>query len=203
MCEADYIAYYGDEYEVLQAVEEKLRRKIDSIEEEYEESPDQPIVHYKTRIKKPDSLMAKLEERGYGTSYEDALAAGFHDIVGGRIVCAFTDDIYTVKKHFLDDPMYRIVAEKDYIARPKESGYRSLHLIMEIESGIGRGMLVEVQIRTSAMDFWSTLEHRVRYKRDMPDERALKDELKRCADTIASLDIDMRAIRDIIRESGA
>lgn len=91
--------------------------------------------------------------------------------------------------------------EKDYYAYPKPNGYRSYHILLKIADGAGKGCRAEIQVRTIANDFWATLEHQIKYKKDMPNEKLIRSELKRCADEIASVDLSMQTIRDIIREN--
>lgn len=192
--------YYSSDYDMLVAVRNRLEDNIEGFVLTHDSDDDtRPVVYKKSRIKEPGSLDRKLAGRGLATGYASAKEAGMHDIVGARVVCAFIDDVYSVAAWLIRRPEYDVVETKDYIAYPKENGYRSLHVIMRVASGIGEGMLIEVQLRTIAMDFWSTLEHKVRYKKDIPNDAMIRRELKRCADEIASVDMDMQAIRDSIR----
>lgn len=195
--------YYGPDYGMLVAIRNRLVGNIEAFILTHE-APDgeRPVVYHQARIKSPESLDAKLARRGFvGSGYKEAVAAGMHDIVGARVVCAFVDDVYSVASWLMSCPDYELVETKDYIAYPKPNGYRSLHLILRIASGVGAGMLVEVQLRTIAMDTWSTLEHKIKYKKDIPNEAMMRRELKRCADEMASVDLDMQALRDAIRTS--
>lgn len=197
-----YEEYYEGDYGTLVAVKNRLDDNIEGFILTHDMSDDtRPVIYKRSRIKTPDSLDAKLEKRGLRPGYESAKRNEIHDIVGARVVCAFIDDVYSVAAWLMKCPEYEMVQTKDYIAYPKENGYRSLHLIMRITSGIGQGMLIEVQLRTIAMDFWSTLEHKVKYKKEIPNEDMIRKELKRCADEIASVDMDMQSIRDAIRNS--
>lgn len=192
--------YYGTSYGILMAVQSRLVDNIKGFILTHEGIDDtKSVVYYSSRIKSPESLDAKLRKCGLPEGYESALAAEMHDIVGARVVCAFNDDVYSVAAWLMKCPEYVAVNVKDYIAYPKPNGYRSLHLILKIASGMGQGMLIEIQLRTIAMDFWSTLEHKVKYKKDIPNADLMLRELKRCADEIASVDLNMQSIRDLIR----
>lgn len=196
--------YYGGDYGIIVAVKNRLEDNIEGFILTHDTDDDtKPVIYKRSRIKSPESLDAKLVKHGLPTGYASAKESGMHDIVGARVVCAFIDDVYSVAAWLMKCPEYEMVQTKDYIAYPKENGYRSLHVIMRIASGIGTGMLVEVQLRTIAMDFWSTLEHKVRYKKTIPNDAMMRRELKRCADEIASVDMDMQSIRDAIRVSEA
>lgn len=199
MTDADY---YGPDNGILVAVKNRLDDNIEGFILTHDMSDDtKPVVYHRSRIKSPESLDAKLIRYGYKPGYASARKHELHDIVGARVVCAFIDDVYSVAAWLMKCPEYEMVQTKDYIAYPKDNGYRSLHIIMRIVSGIGQGMLIEVQLRTIAMDFWSTLEHKVKYKKEIPNEDMIRRELKRCADEIASVDMDMQSIRDVIRNA--
>lgn len=194
--------FYGEYYNDILLGMSHICSDIENIIKDTESSDDlKPIVYYTKRIKSPDSLIDKLENRGINKDIRSALDNGINDIIGTRIVCAFNDDVYKIADILKSNSDYSIINEKDYIRYPKPNGYRSLHLIMRIEDGDGKGLPVEVQLRSIAMDFWSTIEHKVRYKKATGTHRdeMLKEELKRCADEIASMDISMSTIRDFIR----
>lgn len=164
-----------------------------------------PIETIKTRLKSPESILEKLHRKSLpmtAFSVENAL----YDIAGIRVVCPFIDDIYLLANCLLAQDDVKLVEKKDYIEHPKENGYRSLHLIIEIPIFLyneKRMMKVEVQLRTIAMDFWASLEHRIRYKKDIDEElaEALSSELKDCAETSAQLDLRMEKIKNRIQES--
>lgn len=157
----------------------------------------EPVLYCKSRIKRPESMMRKLESRGLPTDSATALST-MHDAVGARVVCSFLDDVYRIAGWLGSHPALEVAQTKDYIARPKPNGYRSLHLIVEIVSGPGSGTTAEVQLRTIALDFWAALEHQLKYKRSIPHERTIRGELKRCSDEIASVDVSMQTLRDLI-----
>ena len=124
-----------------------------------------------------------------------------NDIAGIRIVCSFIDDIYALAKMIAKQDDITVVAVKDYINKPKENGYRSYHMIVEIPvffSDKKQNLRVEIQIRTIAMDFWASLEHQLKYKKNIEEEEKIINELKECATLISYTDIKMQEIRDKI-----
>ena len=121
-----------------------------------------------------------------------AALAHLRDTVGVRVICAFQDDVYQMARWLEERPAFAVLQTKDYISRPKENGYRSYHLILGILDGPGKGATVEVQLRTIATDCWASLEHQIKYKRQVPHEGLVREELKRCADEIASVDLPWR-----------
>lgn len=159
-----------------------------------------PIETIKYRIKKPQSIAQKLIKNGYEVSI-DSVSKNLNDVAGVRVICSFIDDIYTIAKMLTNQDDIHLVQVKDYIKNPKENGYRSYHMIIEIPvffSDRKKHMRVEVQIRTIAMDFWATLEHQVRYKKDIPDSLEMYERLKKCADVIAATDVEMQDIAEKI-----
>lgn len=156
-----------------------------------------PIIYCCSRIKSPESMNRKLSS--YGLLQNGATAIEkMYDAVGIRIVCAFTEDVYNIVEFLKQHPDITVIKEKDYIAYPKENGYRSYHLKLRLQIN---NIPAEIQVRTIATDFWATLEHQLKYKKDIPHEDLIRSELKRCADEIASVDLSMQTLRDIIRTS--
>ncbi len=158
-----------------------------------------PIDTIKTRLKSPESIIEKLQRRGLPLTL-DSIVANLNDIAGVRVICPFEEDIYALAEVLLLQDDTTLIERKDYIAKPKGNGYRSLHLIVEtpIFTPEGKHMVrAEVQLRTIAMEFWANLEHRLRYKQGLDDEllQDLANELRDCADSAASLDKRMGAIR--------
>jgi putative GTP pyrophosphokinase len=159
-----------------------------------------PIEHFKGRIKSPESIAGKLSKMNVDLTAENAKKYLF-DIAGIRIVCSYSKDIYGLVDILKALPEVTVLKEKDYVGNPKPSGYRSFHLILEISvfySGKTVPIPVEIQIRTGAMDFWATLEHKVRYKYKEMIPQHLCDELVTCANKISELDDRMFLIHDII-----
>ena len=161
-----------------------------------------PIEYIKSRIKSPESIVKKLKKNGYESSIQN-MVNYVNDIAGIRIVCSFTSDIYRMAEMIGKQNDLTVVSIKDYIKNPKPSGYRSLHLIVEVPIFLQnekRAMKVEVQLRTIAMDFWASLEHKLRYKKNIPPQEAelLAKELMDCACISSSLDLRMQKVRDRI-----
>ena len=165
-----------------------------------------PIETIKTRLKTPKSIIEKIDRIGVPLSVEN-IEHKLSDVAGVRVICSFVDDIYRLADMLaLQDDVY-ILRTKDYIKNPKSSGYRSLHLIVEVPIFLSqekRFMRVEVQLRTIAMDFWASLEHKLRYKKDIPQEHAqeIARQLIECAETVSKTDQQMLDIRRQIEESG-
>ena len=155
-----------------------------------------PIETIKTRLKSPESIIEKLHRKKVPFSAE-MIESNLNDIAGVRVICAFPEDIYLISDCFLAQDDIGLIQKKDYIKNPKENGYRSLHLIVEVPIFLHdekRYMKVEVQLRTIAMDFWASLEHRIHYKKGQAHKR-LRDELRECAEVSAALDLRMQDIR--------
>lgn len=158
-----------------------------------------PIESIKTRVKSMDSIIKKIRRKNIALTLED-IERNINDIAGVRVVCSFLDDIYTLADCLLQQDDIRLIEKKDYITNPKPSGYRSLHLIVAVPIFLEnekREMKVEVQLRTIAMDFWASLEHKVRYKKNIPSSESelLAEELTECARISADLDERMQNIR--------
>lgn len=162
--------------------------------------------HFISRIKEGDSMRDKCRRKGLPETARSALK-DIRDSIGVRIVCGFVDDIYKTVAVIKAIPGVSIYNEKDYIHNAKPNGYRSYHLILEIETpypdvlGNARGTyFVEVQLRTIAQDSWASLEHQMKYKHDIKNPEMITRELKRCADELASCDLTMQTIRNLIQE---
>ena len=155
-----------------------------------------PIETIKSRLKSAESIIEKTQRKKIPCDMK-AIEKEMSDIAGIRVICAFPEDIYLIAEYFLRQDDIFLIRKKDYISEPKANGYRSLHLIVETPIFLHdqkRMMKVEVQLRTIAMDFWASLEHRIYYKKGQ-DDRELRRELKECAEVSAALDLRMQAIR--------
>lgn len=180
--------------EVLQDMEKNITLLRDRIMSEYGMDP---IEHFLARIKSEDSMREKCRRLGLPETEESALET-INDAIGIRIVCAFLDDVYTIREYLTGLPGYSVIREKDYIRNAKPNGYRSYHMIMRSESGF----YIEIQLRTISMDTWAALEHHMRYKKNISGNTELiSRELKRCADELASTDVSMQAIKQMIFEN--
>lgn len=189
--------YYGGYYDRLVEAREALELLFGEMEYELlNKNGRNPIEYIKARIKTPASMEEKLARLN-----KDGLRLGAQDLFDGcgtRLVCTFIDDCYTIKSWLAARPDLILVAEKDYIRHPKPSGYRSYHLQVRVRTDIGQWINAEIQIRTISMDCWATLEHHLRYKKHLLNESMMASELKRCADELASTDINLMIIRDRI-----
>ena len=164
-----------------------------------------PIEHIKTRIKTPESIVKKLRRYGYEISIEN-MVKYINDIAGVRLICSFTSDIYRLAEMIGNQSDLKVLSIKDYIKNPKESGYKSYHMLVSVPIFLSDSVVdtkVEIQIRTIAMDFWASLEHKMRYKKSIPAEQMkyLQDELYDCAEQSAALDKRMQSIRNLIAEN--
>ena len=163
-----------------------------------------PIETIKTRVKSIDSIMRKMIRKNITPSL-DEISAKMLDIAGARVICSFQRDVYLMADHLLQQDDVTLIHRKDYIENPKENGYRSLHLIVSVPIYTEKGkkeIPVEVQLRTIAMDFWASLEHKIRYKKNIPEE--LRDELAMCltgcAERSHQLDVDFQNVYERMME---
>ena len=162
-----------------------------------------PIESIKTRLKNVDSIRHKLTKKYDCKMTPQNIWDNLNDVAGIRVVCSFIDDIYMLADCLTSQDDVKVIAKKDYIKNPKENGYRSLHLIIEVPIFLcneKRCVKAEVQFRTIAMESWAKLEHRMRYKKELRDDllEATHDKLLECAELSTLLDLKMQDIRDII-----
>ncbi|SDY73149.1 GTP pyrophosphokinase [Tindallia californiensis] len=176
---------------------QEVSTKIDILKQEFQYVHSyNPIEHVKSRLKTPQSIIGKAKRKNYDLTIE-SIRENIRDIAGIRIVCAFTSDIYRVAGMVMQQKDLTVVDYKDYIDAPKSNGYQSLHLVIQVPvfmSDRVEQVYVELQIRTIAMDFWASLEHKIYYKYDKDVPQKLRDDLKEAADTIACLDKKMEKI---------
>ena len=187
------MAYYRC---AIMEVETKFKVLNEQFSLEYDRNP---IESVKSRLKSLDGIVKKVRRKNIPLTME-AIEENINDIAGIRVVCSFPEDIYLLAKCLLQQDDIRLIEKKDYIKNPKENGYRSLHLIVAVPIFLQnekREMKVEVQLRTIAMDFWASLEHKVRYKKNIPADETerLAQELTECAEISAELDQRMQDIR--------
>ena len=181
----------------------EIETKFKVLNQEYSLQYDKnPIESIKTRVKSYDSLLRKIRKKDIPLTL-DSIEKNITDIAGVRVICYFPDDIYEIAESFLKQDDITLIEKKDYIQNPKPSGYRSLHLIVQVPiflQNTKKLVTVEVQLRTIAMDFWASLEHKMRYKKNIsPDQvKFLQDELSDCARQSAALDERMQNIRNVI-----
>ncbi len=179
----------------------EIETKFKVLNEEFSLEYDRnPIESIKSRIKSNESLAKKVRDKNIPLNIE-AIEENIHDIAGVRVVCSFPEDIYMLADCLLKQDDITLIEKKDYIENPKPNGYRSLHLIISVPIFLRnekKNMKVEVQLRTIAMDFWASLEHKLRYKKKISEDLAvqLAGELKDCAEQSAELDRKMQNIRE-------
>ncbi len=186
--------------EIMMIYESAIRQietKLEILNKEYKVTGRRnPIETVKSRIKSPDSIAKKLAKKKLPVTFE-AMTEKLNDIAGVRVICPYISDIYTVRDILLKQPDITTVEEKDYIENPKDSGYRSLHVVVAIPvylSHTEHSVNVEIQFRTIAMDFWASLEHELRYKTSTKIPESIRRELRHCAQTIADTDREMEEI---------
>lgn len=189
--------FYGPRYMRMQEAQEQLMGIIGSYEKQAGKNGAHPVMYISSRIKQPDSMIAKLKKRGFEQTPDAALRDVF-DAVGLRVICSFVSDVYNLALWLRGRNEIKIVEEKDYYARPKPNGYRSYHILLKLRAGAACGLHAEIQIRTIAVDCWAALEHQMKYKKELPNDHMIRAELKRCADEIASTDLSLQTIRDIL-----
>lgn len=186
---------YGKHYEGLIAFKDSLMDKIGTMEQSLEAVWQTNMIdHTMARIKSDESVLSKCADKGLEPD-PDVIVSAIHDAVGIRIVCTFLDDIFKVRDAIRGFQDVKVVEEKDYISNAKPNGYRSYHMIIQNPEGY----FAEIQIRTISMDTWAALEHDIKYKKDIKvNKELITEELKRCADELASTDISMQTIRNMI-----
>ncbi len=188
----ELMAYYRC---ALMEVETKFNVLNEELSLVYDRNPIETI---KSRIKSPESIIDKVMRKGIPLTV-DSIEKNISDIAGIRVICAFPNDIYMLSEALLRQDDVRLITRKDYIRQPKDNGYRSLHLIIETPIFLHnqtRLMKVEVQLRTISMDWWASLEHKIRYKKNLADDARVARELQECAEMGAELDRRMEKIHE-------
>lgn len=183
----------------LKEVETKLEILNDEFQHVHQYNP---IEHIKTRIKTPESIVKKLKRYGYETSVEN-MVNYINDIAGVRLICSFTSDIYQLADMIGNQSDLKVLSIKDYIKNPKESGYKSYHMLVSVPVFLSDTVVhtkVEIQIRTIAMDFWASLEHKIYYKFEGRAPEYISQDLKICADMVAELDDRMLSLNEAIQK---
>ena len=179
--------------------------KLENLSQEFElKEARNPIQHITHRLKKPESIRNKMLQKGLPLEYE-IMRDEITDIGGIRVVCSYINDIYAIANMLKQQDDILTVREKDYISKPKKNGYRSYHLIVAIPvflSSEKQIIPVEIQMRTIAMDFWASLEHKLKYKKNVKNATQIVAQLKACADSIEMLDYQMQNLRNKIDMDG-
>ncbi|WP_312712362.1 GTP pyrophosphokinase [Proteiniclasticum ruminis] len=181
----------------------EIETKLNVLNEEFSwELDHNPISSIKKRLKSMPSIIGKLERKGHPLSMEN-IEEHLMDVAGIRVICSFPEDVYAMRDALIRQDDLVLLEEKDYIKNPKPNGYRSLHLIVGIPIFLAKEkkmMKVEVQLRTIAMDFWASLEHQLRYKKNSYFTKEMAEELTECARISADLDLRMDAIRKSVEK---
>ena len=176
----------------------EIETKLNVLNEEFSLQYDRnPFESIETRLKSPTSIVEKMMIHNMDINVEN-MEGEIFDIAGIRVVCSFKEDIYRLADLLVQQDDVLLLARKDYIANPKPNGYRSFHIIVDIPIFLSRGkkhMKVEVQFRTIAMDFWASVDHKLKYKKEIANPKEVGDRLKNCADRLAEMDDEMEAIR--------
>lgn len=179
----------------------EMGTKVEILNDEFQHVHQyNPIEHIKARIKTPESIVKKLKRYGQESTI-DNMVKYINDIAGIRIICSFTSDIYRIADMIRDQKDIRVIAVKDYITYPKASGYKSYHMIVSIPVYLSDRTVdtkVEIQIRTVAMDFWASLEHKIHYKFEGDAPENIKNELVECARMVSDLDARMLSLNEEI-----
>ena len=193
--------FYKGSIVLLEGAIANINAKLDIIRKyKISNGEEDPISYISYRIKSEDSMKEKLVRKGFEVNLENALTK-VYDAAGMRIICNYIDDVYSVAKMLKSYRDLKVIKEKDYIKNPKPNGYRSYHIVFELSldlAGEITPVFVEIQIRTIAMDFWSSLEHQMKYKKNVKNQEFIAQELKRCAEEIATTDLNMQTIRNMI-----
>lgn len=172
----------------------ELKSKIEIYQQEFKMFYDYDLIdHINFRIKKPDSIIKKMKDKGCKLTYKEMIE-NINDIAGIRVVCPIQKDIYSIKELIQNLPGIHTIKEKDYVINPKSSGYRSYHIILAVPVMLSKSLIyvkVEVQIRTMAMDMWANIEHKMRYKPEQEPTKKKERELVNCAKMINKIDNKM------------
>ena len=186
---------------IYNAALRQMETKMEILNDEFQHVHQyNPIEHIKARIKTPESIVKKLKRNGYESTIEN-MVKYINDIAGIRIICSFTSDIYRIADMIREQKDIKVLAVKDYITYPKASGYKSYHMIVTVPVYLSDRIVdtkVEVQIRTVAMDFWASLEHKIHYKFEGDAPEHIKTELIECAKLVSDLDARMLSLNEEI-----
>ena len=188
---------------LYQAAAKEVMTKLEILNDEFQYIHKyNPIEYIKSRVKTPESIVKKLKRYGYETTIQN-MVDYINDISGIRLVCSFTSDIYRLADMIGRQNDLTVVSIKDYIKNPKVSGYKSYHMIVSIPIFMSDRVVdtkVEIQIRTIAMDFWASLEHKIYYKFEGNAPQFISEELRECAEMVSTLDAKMLSLNEVIQK---
>jgi len=200
--ETDQVTSWTEVILVYTAALKEIGTKLEILNDEFKHVHRyNPIEHIKSRIKTSESIVKKLKRNGYESTIEN-MVRYVNDIAGVRVICSFTSDIYRIADMISNQNDIQILSVKDYIKNPKESGYKSYHMLVSVPIYLSDRKVdtkVEIQIRTVAMDFWASLEHKIRYKFEADAPQHITDELVECARMVSDLDARMLSLNDEIQ----
>ena len=186
---------------IYSAALKQVQTKMEVLNDEFQHVHRyNPIEHIKSRIKTPESIVKKLKRKGYESTI-DNMVKYVDDIAGIRIICSFTSDIYRIAEMIGEQKDIKFLSIKDYITYPKASGYKSYHMLVAVPVYLSNKMVetkVDIQIRTVAMDFWASLEHKMHYKFEGDAPEYIKNELIACAKMVSDLDARMLSLNEKI-----
>ena len=191
---------------VYHAALKQINTKLEILNDEFQHVHRyNPIEHIKSRIKTSESIVKKLRRYGYESTIEN-MVKYINDIAGIRVICSFTSDIYRIADMLRSQSDVRVISVKDYIRHPKESGYKSYHMLVTMPVYLSDRIVdvkVEIQIRTVAMDFWASLEHKINYKFEGNAPAHVKEELVECSRMVSDLDSRMQHLNEEIKALSA
>ncbi len=197
------IQEFLDQMMIYRSGIKEIRTKLEVLDDEFQTKfAYNPIHHIESRLKSIGSIMSKIREKGLEVTIGN-IKSNVTDIAGIRVICNYLDDIYRIEDLLLAQSDVKLLRRRDYIKTPKQSGYQSLHLLVEVPIFLSEGAIpipVEIQIRTIAMDFWASLEHKLKYKTDNEVAEDLRYRLKICARAIQELDTEMQNINNAIAD---
>ena len=180
----------------------QISTKLEILNEEFQHVHRyNPIEHIKGRIKTPESIVKKLKKHGYESTINNMIRY-VNDIAGIRVICSFASDIYQIAEMISNQSDIKVISVKDYIVNPKASGYKSYHMLVSVPVYLSdriEDTKVEIQIRTVAMDFWASLEHKIHYKFEGNAPEHIKEELVECAQMVSELDARMLALNEEVQ----
>jgi putative GTP pyrophosphokinase len=193
--ESFYINHYSKIKNTEKYLIEKINRYLEPLNASYE---TKLVEHVVARIKTPESTMEKLQLAGYDPTEENAISI-LSDVIGIRLIVHFIGDIYVLRNVLVNSGQFEIIKEKDYVRHAKPTGYRGYHIIIATNID-GFKIKAEIQLRTIAMDCWASLEHQIRYKKNIKNSNLINFELKKCSDDLMSADIAMEQILSMVRD---
>ena len=202
--ETEQVATWEEILLLYNSALKEVGTKLEILNDEFQHTHQyNPIEHIKSRIKSPESIVKKLHKRGYESSLEN-MVQYVNDIAGVRVICSFSSDIYRIAEMIRNQNDIKVLSVKDYIQNPKESGYKSYHMLVSVPIYLSdkvKDTKVEIQIRTIAMDFWASLEHKMNYKFESNAPEEIRKELYECSEMISTLDDRMLKINEKIQRT--